>query len=211
MNRTVRRQRIHESDYYRAMLRKPPRPQAAAYLVWVRMMARVLVDVQAWTPCFATAFSSTTRSLDVMRPYCQSGAYEDAFARGLPHPIAFLEYFFNSDHPVWLKDIARCEAWASARAGKVPAEWQIKLRRILGIRRRRKLDFLIVSHDALETLQQLVGYADFGMIRGGGLLWLLRVSPIYPVVQPSPRPGIVVFSGCNDSTEMRFMPAEVKG
>ena len=194
-----------EADYYRAMLRNPPRPaKAAAHLVWVRLMARVLMDVQTWAPCFAIALAASARSMNFMRAYCQSGAYERTVAAGLPHAIGFLQFFLGSRHQDWLKDVARCETWASALDGRVPPMFRHKLRKALGVSRRRNIEFVVVSHDVLETLQHLVGYADIGMIRVGGLLWLLQIDPVYPVIDPMRRAGVVVFTGTTNAVEMRF-------
>lgn len=200
------------ADYYRRMLRRPPTVrQPAAHLAWVRMMARVLVDLGDWTPNFTTALVATHRSLDFLREYGKSGAYEQTFARGWPHPLGFLAHFLATRQPSWLQDVARCEAWASALRGVVPAALVGPLRRVTGVRRKRGVDYLVVSHDPLETLQHVVGYLDTGMSRAGALLWLLQVDPIYPVLDPRPSPGIVVFGGAPGDPAMRYLPVAAAG
>lgn len=210
---TTDRDGVLETDYLRQLVRSPPSspPSAAdipAHLVWVKLMAQVLVGLEEWAPHFTTALAAHYRSIEGFRPYCESGEYERAYADRVPHALSFLRFFMGASEPAWLKDVARCEVWAASLRGTIPSEHRDRLREILRIEARGGKEFAVVSHDPLETLQHLVGYADTSMSRAGRLLWFLSVAPIYPTPRPKARPGIVVFQGAGSDVGMSYLPVE---
>jgi hypothetical protein len=209
MSRRAPKAAIPETDYFRQLVRSPPpASDVVAHLAWVRLMSQVIASIDEWAPHFALALVAHYRSLERLRPFCASGEYERAYIDSVPHALNFLRYFLDTPEPQWLKDVARCEVWAAARKGTIPAEFSGRLREILRIEPRGTLDYAVVSHDVLETLQHLVGYEDTTMSRVGQLLWYLQVPPIYPAQRPTACPGIVVFKAIEGGTEMSFLPAE---
>jgi hypothetical protein len=196
-------------DYQRRMMRNPPKPaDPGAHLTWMRMMSRLLIDLEGMAPHFMTALAATHRSTEFLRDFCANGGYEQALVDRIPHAHAYLRYFMAADERSWLADLLRCELWANCRRGTVPAEHHTWLFAALRIERRDEQEYAIVSYDVLETLQMLIGYADTGMSRAGRLLWFLGIAPIYPVHTPARRPGVVLFFGTGEDAGMGFTAAE---
>ncbi|EPX61472.1 hypothetical protein D187_001255 [Cystobacter fuscus DSM 2262] len=200
---------VLEADCFRQLVRTPPpASDVPAHLAWVRLMAQVLASLESWAPHFTTALLSHYRSLEGLRPFCETGEYERAYLDRVPHALNFLRYFMGSAEPQWLKDLARCETWSTALRGGVPQEQRGQLKEVLRIESRGDKEFARVSHDVLETLQHLTGFADTTMSRVGRLLWLLGVPPLYPVQRTVARPGLVVFRSSEGDVEMSYLPAE---
>jgi hypothetical protein len=200
---------IPEADYIRRLIREPPDlSDVAAHLVWVRAVSHVLVGLEEWVPHFATALLAHHRSLEMFRPYCASGTFERSYIDGEPHVLGFLRHFMGASGAPWLRDVVRCEAWTAVRRGGAPAAHGEMLRQILGVEARQGTEYVIVSHDALETLQNLVGYADATMIRAARSLWYLGVPPIFPSISIRSRPGVVVFTGDGADMAMAYLAAE---
>lgn len=66
---------VPEADCFRSLVRRPPHDEATTeYLAWARLMAQVVDDLNRWAPNFAVAVASSLRSLDGLRPYCESGS-----------------------------------------------------------------------------------------------------------------------------------------
>ncbi|WP_257462334.1 hypothetical protein [Archangium lipolyticum] len=199
---------ILDTDCFRQLVRTPPpASDVPAHLAWVRLMAQVLASLESWAPHFTTALLSHYRSLDGLRPFCEAGEYERAYLDRVPHALNFLRYFLGTSEPQWLKDLARCETWSAALRGGVSPELRGRLKEVLRIESRGDKEFALVSHDVLETLQHLTGFADTTMSRTGRMLWLLGVPPIYPVQRTVARPGLVLFRSLGGDVEMTYLPA----
>ena len=196
-------------DCYRKLLRYPPSTSdPAAHLVWLRLVSQVLVGLEAWAPNFATALACELRSLDGFRAFCESGDYERTYIDGVPHAQNFLRWFLEEPSPLWLKDLARCETWATLKRGGIPVKRGADLKSLLGIQSRAGKEFVIVSHDVLTTIQTILGYSDTSMSRAGKLLWLLGAPPVHSVIEAQPQTGIVVFPVVDGEVELCYVPAE---
>jgi hypothetical protein len=199
---------VPDVDCFRRLVRLPPHDEETTeYLAWVRLMAQVVNDLHRWAPNFAVAAASSFRSLDGLRPYCESGDYENAYTEPLAHAVNFVRHFVAHEHPAWLKDLARCEMWSSPMAQNLDDAERTAVQEALGIQERGGQEFVIVDHDVLGTLQQIIGYRDMTFIRSAPLMWLLRVPPLDVTPSPEPRPGIVVFHRRDDSVSMSYVPA----
>ena len=199
---------VPDTDCFRRLVRKPPRDEMSTeYLAWARLMAQVLDDLHRWAPNFAVAAASAFRSLDGLRPYCESGDYESAYTEPIAHAVNFVRHFLAHEHPDWLKDLARCEMWSSPATLSLDGAELAVLRQALGIQERGNKEFAIVGHDVLETLQQVVGYREMTFVRVAPLMLLLRVPPLDVTPSPVPRPGIVVFHRSGDGVSMSYVPA----
>ncbi|MFF1921686.1 hypothetical protein ACFVW8_14065 [Streptomyces sp. NPDC058221] len=205
---TERAHDVPDEDCFRSLVRRPPRDEETTeYLAWARLMAQVVDDVHRWAPNFACAVASSFRSLDGLRPYCESGDYESAYTEPLAHAVNFARHFIAHEHPAWLKDLARCEMWSSPMAQRLDEAERKAVKEALGIQERGDKEFVIVGHDVLESLQQVIGYRDMTFVRSAPLMWLLRVPPLDVTPSPEPRPGIVVFHRSDDSVSMSYVPA----
>jgi len=208
---TIKTHQTAEADYIRQMVSSPPPvTDPPAHLAWIRMMAKVLMDVDRRAPYFLTLACCHHRSDAILRDYCQSGEFENAYFEQLPHPLTFLRFYLSSDQPQWIKDVARCEFWANyLRRGTprpvvteqsglhsadiVKSDERSALREIVGVRESDDLEYVIVSHDVIETIHNVMGYADTTISRIGRSLWFLGVPPIYLTLAPPARTGIVAF------------------
>ena len=199
---------VPERDCFRRLVRQPPHDEETTeYLAWARLMADLVYDLHRWAPNFAVAAASSFRSLDGLRPYCESGDYEDAYTEPLAHAVNFVRHFLAREHPGWLKDVARCEMWSSPKAQNLDDAERAAVKEALGIQVRGDKEFVIVGHDVLETLQHITGYRDMTVLRSAEMMWLLRVPPLDIVPAPESRPGIVVFHRDDDSVSMAYVPA----
>lgn len=199
---------VPDEDCFRSLVRRPPHDEETTeYLAWARLMAQVVDDLSRWAPSFAVAVASSFRSLDGLRPYCESGDYEKAYTEPLAHAVNFVRHFLAHEHPGWLKDLARCEMWSGPMAQKLDDAERKAVQEALGIQERGDKEFAIVGHDVLETLQHLAGYRDMTFVRSAPLMWLLRVPPLDAAPAPEPRPGIVVFHRGDDSVSLSYVPA----
>lgn len=199
---------VSADDCFRRLVRQPPRDEETTeYLAWARLMAQVVDDLYRWAPNFAVAAASSFRSLDGLRPYCESGDYENAYTEPITHAVNFVRHFLAHEHPAWLKDLARCEMWSSPMAQNLDDAERTAVQEALGIQVRGDKEFVIVGHDVLETLQQIIGYRDMTFVRSAPLMMLLRVPPLDVTPSPEPNPGIVVFQRCDDSLSMSYVPA----
>ncbi|MFF0291065.1 hypothetical protein [Streptomyces sp. NPDC005262] len=199
---------VPEADCFRSLVRQPPHDEATTeYLAWARLMAQVVDDLNRWAPNFAVALASSLRSLDGLRPYCESGEYEKAYTEPLAHAVNFVRHFVAQEHPEWLKDLARCELWSSPQAQQLDDVERKAVKEALGIQERAGKEFVIVGHDVLETLQHVTGYRDMTFVRSAPLMWLLRVPPLDVTPAPEPRPGIVVFHRLDDGVSLSYVPA----
>ncbi|MFE6104881.1 hypothetical protein ACFVQ4_33735 [Streptomyces laurentii] len=208
---TTSEELVHDvpaEDCFRTLVRTPPHDEKTTeYLAWARLMAQVVDDLHRWAPNFAAAVASSFRSLDGLRPYCESGDYERAYTEPVAHAVNFVRHFLAQEHPAWLKDLARCEMWASPQRQKLDAGEQAALKEALGVQERAGKEFVVVGHDVLETLQQVVGYRDMTFVRSAPLMWLLRVPPLDVTPDPEPRPGIVVFRSGQTAVSLSYVPA----
>ncbi|MFF0433553.1 hypothetical protein ACFYU9_15150 [Streptomyces sp. NPDC004327] len=199
---------VPEADCFRRLVRRPPHDETTTeYLAWARLMAQVVDDLSRWAPNFAVAVASEFRSLEGLRPYCESGAYENAYTGPLAHAVNFVRHFVTQDHPGWLKDLARCEMWSSPLARQLDDVERKAVKEALDIRERGGKEFVIVEHDVLETLQHVTGYRDMTFVRTAPLMWLLRVPPLDVTPAPEPRPGLVVFHPHDDGVSLSYVPA----
>jgi hypothetical protein len=216
-------QPIHPSDYVRQVVRQPPPAEdAAAHLTWLRVMAKVLMELNSWAPLFTMAACSEARLDKLLREFCETGAFEKSFFDRLPAPLCFLEHYIQSPRPTWIKDLGRCEFWSKTALDGVPAvihpetsglhgdppvqiDQIAELRRIIGLKESTKGDCLVVSHDVLETMQVMWGFADTSILRVSGQLWLLGVAPLYVRHQPTEQPGVVLFEKQSGSLNVSFL------
>src|SRR5262245_58684089 len=112
---------IHPADYVRRVVRDPPSvDDPIAHLTWLKVMAKMLMELQAWAPLFSLAACSEVRSDTLLRDFCASGAFEKSYFDRIPAPICFLEYYLNAGQPEWIKDVGRCEFWSKATLGSFP-------------------------------------------------------------------------------------------
>ncbi|MGW0465531.1 hypothetical protein ACWDX6_09695 [Streptomyces sp. NPDC003027] len=208
---TASEELVHDvpaEDCFRTLVRTPPRDEKTTeYLAWARLMAQVVDDLHRWAPNFAAAVASSFRSLDGLRPYCESGDFERAYTEPVAHAVNFVRHFLAQEHPAWLKDLARCEMWASPRTHQLDDAERAALREALGVQERSGKEFVIVGHDVLETIQQVIGYRDMTFVRSAPLMWLLRVPPLDVTPDPEARPGIVVFQRGGEAVSMSYVPA----
>jgi hypothetical protein len=198
-----------EFDYFRKMIRKPPSVQnPAAHLAWVRIMAKVLLEMDQWVPLFTTALCAKTRSIEMFRSYCEERHFERAYTENLPRVLCFLEHYFATGDCQWLKDVGRCELWFNSLRQRVPIKYQEHIAKVASVEALDDKQYIVVSHDALETLQQLLAFNDLGLTRAGRLLWFLDVDPIYPITEPVYRAGAVIFFEADAEPGMYFTAIE---
>lgn len=197
-----------ESDYFRKVLRHPPDVrQTGAHFVWLRLMSQMLLDVEEWAPHFAYALCADRHSLDYLSQYGSSGYFERTYSRGIPHILSFVEYFLESPAEPWLKDLARVEAWHSAHKMGVGDGIREQLSDLLQITQEPSRSYTIVGCDVLSVLQSIVGYRATTMSRVAHLLWMLGISPVRLLSEPSAAPGIIVFETNEEAINMTYVPA----
>jgi hypothetical protein len=171
-------------------------------------MCHVLTGLDELAPNFALALAAHYRSLDVLRGFCQDGSYERSYETGTPRAIHFVWHFLGSAAPAHLKDLVRCELWAAFLGGKIDAKLEAELRRSLLIRDAASTTCIAVHCDVLELTQSIAGYLDTSFHRAGRLLWYCGVEPMYPVIEPARRPGLVAFQRGEDDVTMTFVPLD---
>ncbi|MEW8290629.1 MAG: hypothetical protein AB2672_08840 [Candidatus Thiodiazotropha endolucinida] len=200
---------IDDSDYFRKLLRNPPDQNTpGAHLVWMKLMAQVLSDIDTWAPNFAIALSAEYRSLDRLVPYGVDGNYERKFLDGIPHIFSFLSYFLNTDAPLWIKDLFRTETWVAAHKRDMTAERRHFLQQLLSIEEYNGQIYTSVSCDVVSVIQNIIGYRSTTISRVSHLLWMLQSAPVTPVLSPEEKPGIVVFRDGEDGIEMVYAPID---
>lgn len=197
-----------ELDYYRRMVRKPPsKRNRGAHLAWVRIIAKMLAEIEQWAPYFTTAFVAKERSVEAFRPFCEQRFFERAYLEQKPRPLLFLEHFFQNSNCNWLADLGRVELGLSCLLGRVPEKWQDMARTTAKMQTMEGQQFVVVSHDVLETLQALTGFMEMTLSRTGRLLWFLNVDPVYPILEPPESVGLIVFVQKQSDWGLSFIPA----
>jgi hypothetical protein len=214
---------VHPADYVRRVVRQPPPPNdAAAHLTWLRVMAKMLMELNAWAPLFTIAACSEARCDTLLREFCEDGAFEKSFFDRVPAALCFLEHYLKSSRPVWIKDLGRCEFWSKAALEGVPSiihpelsglhgdppiriDQTTLLRKLIALKESSKGDCLVVSHDVLDTMQTMWGFADTSVVRVSGLLWQLGVAPVFVKHEPREQPGVVLFQSQAGSLNVSFL------
>ena len=153
-----------EFDYYRKMIRNPPSfDNVAAHLAWVRIMAKILLEMDEWMPLFATALCAKERSIEMFRSFCEEGHFERAYTDKLPRVVCFLEHYFATADCQWLKDVGRCELWFNCLQNRIPVNYHENVAKVVKVESLDDKQYIVVSHDAVETLQQIL--AGSGEVR----------------------------------------------